>query len=137
MSPPISPLADRRILLVEDEYLIAIEVKRWLQNAGAQVIGPVPSVERALDLIEAGALDAAILDVNLGNGETAYPIADELGALGVPYLFATGDVKLGESSVYRHRPRLEKPFVQAELVRVVADLLKEARLPANRNLHPR
>ena len=130
-------LADQRILLVEDEYLIAIEVKRWLQNAGARVIGPVPSVERALDLIAADAPDAAILDVNLGNGETAYPIADELGALGVPYLFATGDVKLGESSVYRHRPRLEKPFVQVELVRAVAGLLSEVRRPMKRSLNPR
>jgi len=115
-------LAGRRILVVEDEYLIATELKRWLVAAGATVIGPVPSVDRALGLIEDHAPEAAILDVNLGDGDTVYPVADKLGALSIPYLFATGDLKVADASVYRHRPRLEKPFVEAELVRAVVAL---------------
>ena len=117
------PLAGRRVLVVEDEYLIASQMKRWLLAAGCEVLGPVPSVDQALDLIEDDHLDAAVLDVNLGDGDTAYPVADKLGVLGVPYLFATGDMKLADASVYSHRPRLEKPFVASELVLALRRIL--------------
>lgn len=123
MPDAAQPLEGRRILIVEDEYLIAMEVKRWLLAAGAKVVGPVPSVERALDLIGDDGLDAAVLDVNLGNGDTVYPVADKLDAFGVPYLFATGDVKISGADAYRQRPRLEKPFVEAELLRATSKLL--------------
>ena len=116
MSDITLTLTGRRILVVEDEYLIASQMKRWLLAAGSEVLGPVPNVDRALDLIEERRPDAAVLDVNLGDGDTAYSVADKLSVLGVPYLFATGDVKVADASVYRHRPRLEKPFVASELV---------------------
>ncbi|MEE7448667.1 response regulator [Methylobacterium radiotolerans] len=122
--PDTARLLDgRRILIVEDEYLIAMQVKRWLLAAGAEVVGPVPSVARALDLIENGDVDAAVLDVNLGNGDTVYPVADKLSALGVPYLFATGDVKFSGADTYRQRPRLEKPFSEAELLQAMGKLI--------------
>jgi len=127
MSRADAPLSGRRVLVVEDEYLIASEVKRWLQAAGSEVLGPVPSVDRALDLIAEGHPDVAVLDVNLGAGDDAYPIADRLGALGVPYLFATGDVRLTETSIYRDRPRLEKPFLARDLVRALTAILAESR----------
>ncbi|KTS10769.1 hypothetical protein SB2_12160 [Methylobacterium radiotolerans] len=117
------PLDGRRILIVEDEYLIAMQVKRWLLAAGAEVVGPVPSVEQALDLIEEGGLDAAVLDVNLGNGRTVYPVADKLSALGVPYLFATGDVKISGAAADRQCPQLGKPFVEAELLQALGKLI--------------
>ncbi|SDN53628.1 CheY chemotaxis protein or a CheY-like REC (receiver) domain [Methylobacterium phyllostachyos] len=120
---PDTPLTGRHILVVEDEYLIASEVKRWLLTAGAIVVGPVPSVDGALDLIADHRPDAAVLDVNLGDRDTAYPIADKLGILGVPYLFATGDLHLADASVYGHRPWIEKPFVESELVRVLTKLI--------------
>ncbi|MGX9983706.1 response regulator [Methylobacterium fujisawaense] len=122
MSNAARPLSHRRILVVEDEYLIAMDVKRWLMAAGATVVGPVPSVERALGLIEEGYIDAAVLDINLGERGTSFPIADRLSALGVPYLFATGDVQVSLGSLYGGQPRLEKPFVEAELVQAVAKL---------------
>lgn len=122
--PDAAPsLAGRRILVVEDEYLIASEVKRWLLAAGSEVLGPVPSVDQALDLIEDDRPDAAVLDVNLGDGDTVYPVADKLSGLGVPFLFATGDVRQADTSVYRHRRRLEKPFLQKELVRALVELV--------------
>ncbi|MEE7493703.1 response regulator [Methylobacterium oryzae CBMB20] len=122
--PDTARLLDgRRILIVEDEYLIAMQVKRWLLAAGAEVVGPVPSVARALDLIENGDVDAAVLDVNLGNGDTVYPVADKLSALGVPYLCATGDVKFSGADTYRQRPRLEKPFSEAELLQAMGKLI--------------
>ena len=123
MPDAAQPLDGRRILIVEDEYLIAMEMKRWLLAAGAEVVGPVPSVKRALDLIENDGIDAAVLDVNLGNGATVYPVADKLSALGVPYLFATGDVKISAADAYRQQPRLEKPFVEAELLRATGKLI--------------
>lgn len=116
------PLAGRRILVVEDEYLIAVEVKRWLQAAGAEVIGPVPSVAQALDLIEDDNLSAALLDINLGDGDRVYPVADRLDAAGVPYLFATGDVRVSDAA-YRDRPRLEKPYLEDEVVRSLTKLI--------------
>jgi CheY-like chemotaxis protein len=127
MSDHAHPLAGCRILVVEDEYLIAIELKRWLQGAGAEVVGPTPGVDQALDLIEDHQPDAAVLDVNLGDGDNVYPVADKLCVLGVPYLFATGDVKLADASVYRHRPPLEKPFTEAELVRSLTNLVRPSR----------
>ncbi|XYD12106.1 response regulator (plasmid) [Methylobacterium sp. NMS12] len=124
MREPAPPLVGRRVLVVEDEYLIAMEVKRWLLAAGADVVGPVPSVVQALDLIEdQGTLDAAVLDVNLGGGDMVFPVADALRALGVPYLFATGEATLAQAGAHREQRRLYKPFVETELVRAIAALL--------------
>jgi DNA-binding response OmpR family regulator len=116
-------LAGFRILVVEDEYLIATELKRWLQEAGVEVLGPVPSVEQALDLIEDERLDAAVLDINLGDGDTSFPIADRLEVLKVPYLFATGEVRTARASGYNASPRLEKPCSRADLLRILGDLI--------------
>jgi CheY-like chemotaxis protein len=124
MSIAAGPLAGRRILLVEDEYLIAMEMERWLSDAGVEVVGPVPSVDQALDLIEdEGPLDGAILDVNLGDGERVFPVADRLEALGVPYLFATGDVRILKDPEYESHPRLEKPILSPELLAAAERLL--------------
>jgi len=83
-------LKNRRILVVEDEYMLADELGTELTDAGALVLGPVASVEKAMDLIEAGnVFDGAILDVNLA-GELVYPVADLLTERGIPFVFATG-----------------------------------------------
>ena len=125
MSNVQEPLLGRRILLVEDEYVIAMEMERWLRGAGAEVIGPVSNVEHALDCIEAeaGTIDGAVLDVNLGHGERVYPVADRLDALGVPYLFATGDVRIGSEAAYLSHVRLEKPILSLELLKAVEALV--------------
>lgn len=117
------PLAGRRILVVEDEYLIANEVKAWLKSAGCEVAGPVPRAEQALDLIENQRPDAAVLDFNPGEGATTYPVADRLSLLGVPYLFATGDVRVLRRNGCSGRPLLEKPYVKAQLLHTLADLI--------------
>lgn len=83
-------LTGRRVLLVEDDYFIAVDLKTWFEAGGAEVLGPVPSVDAALALIAgADAIDAAVLDINLQD-ELVYPVADALRARGVPFLFATG-----------------------------------------------
>lgn len=114
-------LSGRRILVVEDEYLIAMELKRWLREAGVEVIGPVPSVEQALDLIEDYRPDAAVLDINLGDGDTSYPVADRLDVLKVPYLFATAETQ--KASGYNDQARLEKPCSKADLLRTLGELV--------------
>lgn len=79
-----------RVLVVEDDYMIAQDMRGSLEKAGAIVVGPVATVGRALQLVDREpALDAAILDVNLG-GEKSFPVAEVLEARSVPFLFATG-----------------------------------------------
>jgi CheY-like chemotaxis protein len=125
MSGATGPLVGRRILVVEDEFLIAEAIEEWLSRAGAEVVGPVPSVKQALEIIEArvNGLDAAVLDVNLGKGATVYPVADRLNELGVSYLFATGDVRIIDDPTHRERPRLDKPITRAQLLGSVEKLL--------------
>ena len=85
-----SALRDRRILVVEDEYLIAMTLADALQNAGSIVVGPVPSVDGAIEKIESEPLiDAAVLDVNLG-GALVYAVADMLLARKIPFVFTSG-----------------------------------------------
>ena len=83
----------KRVLVVEDEIAVAMLVEDELRGAGAEVLGPVPTVGDALRLVEAAAADggisAAVLDINL-DGRHVAPVADKLAALGVPFLFATG-----------------------------------------------
>lgn len=99
----------QRILVVEDEYFIADDLCRALQRQGAEVVGPVPDLAAGLALAQGEHLDAAVLDVNLG-GDMSYPIADVLGARGVPYLFTTGYDDWALTSDYRGICRIEKPF---------------------------
>jgi FixJ family two-component response regulator len=119
-------LRGRTILLVEDEYMIAVDMADLLQNAGARVLGPVASADDAIDLIDDHLhdLDAAVLDVNLGPGKTAYPIADRLAEVGVPYVFATGDVQVLRSAT---GPVLEKPVLEADLLKAVLRLMPAER----------
>ena len=85
----MSPLADLRILVVEDEVFIAWEIEQRLQRLGCEVVGPVGHLERALELARTTALDGALLDVNIKGG-VVYPVAEELLARKVPVVFSTG-----------------------------------------------
>lgn len=80
--------AGKHILIVEDEYFIADDVRHSLESAGAVVVGPAPSVEAGMSLIDQYTLDGAILDIRL-EGETVFPIADRLQQLKIPFVFAT------------------------------------------------
>lgn len=120
----VQPLRDRRILAVEDEYYLAMDLERELTGVGAAVIGPAPSVEQALTLIDAEpAIDAAVLDINLG-GELAYPVADALRARGIPFLFATGYSDRDLCIRYPNVPRCEKPFEFRHLEQALAKVLR-------------
>jgi CheY-like chemotaxis protein len=83
-------LRDCRILVVEDEFLIAMNLSHDLEAAGSVVLGPVPSVDKAIKKIESEPnIDAAVADVNLG-GVLAYAVADMLLARKIPFVFTSG-----------------------------------------------
>ena len=106
----ISALRDRRILIVEDEYLVAMSLRDALESLGSVVVGPVPSVEKAIKTIEAGPeIDAAIVDVNLG-GVMAYPVADLLLARNIPFVFTTGYEKNTLRARYPEIRICHKPY---------------------------
>jgi CheY-like chemotaxis protein len=111
-SEPAAPAAlrHRRVLVVEDEYVMAQDLRQELEDAGAVVLGPVPTVADALDLLAYEAEpDAALLDVSLG-GEMVFPVADVLRERGVPFMFATGYDQWSLPQAYTDVPRCEKPF---------------------------
>lgn len=105
-----SNFAGRCVLIVEDEYLIATSLAEELADEGALILGPAPSVQRALALIaDAGHLDLAVLDVNL-RGEDVYPVADVLSARGIPFVLVTGYDRHAIPAQYRQGTVLEKPI---------------------------
>lgn len=108
----MSVLAGKRILVVEDEFIVAAMVEDELIELGAVVVGPVCKIEDRLSLAKREALDAAILDVNI-NGERSSAIADALAARGIPFVFATGYGGIGlERST---APILDKPYTAEKL----------------------
>jgi CheY-like chemotaxis protein len=119
----IERLAGRRILVVEDDYLVGLILVDLLEDAGAKVLGPIGSVEEAITFLEDGgeAFDSAVLDVNL-HGRKSYPIADALTARSVGFVFATGYGGGALEDRFQRHPRCEKPFDHGALVSALADL---------------
>jgi PAS domain S-box-containing protein len=115
-------LAGARLLVVEDEPLVALEIEAELTDAGAVVVGPVGSVEAAARLIEEEPLDAALLDANLA-GKPVDALAAALAARGVPFAFASGYGPSGLPEGFRDRPLIGKPFGAEALVALVRGLL--------------
>ena len=100
----------KRILIVEDEPLIAMMLEDFLDVLDREVAGSADSVQAALALIDAGGIDAAILDVNLRGGEKSAPVADRLAERGIPFVFATGGSADSDLGRHADRPKLNKPF---------------------------
>ena len=118
-------LTGKRVLVVEDEAPVSMLVEDELRAAGAEVVGPAPSVDDALRLVEAaaadGGLSAAVLDINLA-GQHVTPVADRLAALGVSFLFATGYGENRDAGGHDAAPVVGKPFDRERLVAAVAAL---------------
>ena len=117
-----SGLSGRRVLVVEDEVMVAWMLEDMLADLGCEVVGPAARVDQALAMIEAEAVDAVVLDVNL-NEEKSYPVADALAARGVPFVFSTGYNKNNLHTGYLGFPMLQKPFDRAQLGGVLAELM--------------
>jgi len=111
----------RRILVVEDEALVAMLVEDALVEAGYEVIGPARSVAQAMKLLEGETPAAAVLDLNLA-GETSTPVADALARRGVPFVVATGYGVAGVPAAHRAAPVLPKPYDPADLTATIARL---------------
>jgi CheY-like chemotaxis protein len=119
-------LRDRRILVVEDEYLVAMSLAEALQDAGSIVLGPVPSVDKAIETIESEPqIDGAVVDVNLG-GLLAYPVADLLIARKIPFVFTSGY----EDNLLRDRYSQVKNCAKPYLFTAMEDALVEAMSPS-------
>lgn len=119
--PDTAPsLAGRTILIVEDEYLIAIDLALRLGDLGAEIVGPAGTVAEALALVErvADTLDGAVLDVNLRD-ERVYPVADALAARGVRFVFASGYDAALMPPAYADVPRSGKPIDVSLIARLL------------------
>lgn len=116
------PMAGKRILVVEDEVIVAMLLEDILADAGATVVGPAARVARALELLEAEPVDAALLDLNLA-GEVTTPVAEELKRRGVPFAFATGYGAAGLPEGFSGQAVLPKPFQEHDIHRVMEQVL--------------
>ena len=112
-----------RVLVVEDEYLVAILIEEILESAGCIVAGPIPRLAEALDAAHHENCDAAVLDVNLA-GERIDPVANALCERNVPFLFVTGYGASALPGEYTERPLIHKPFRMADLLSAVSRLMK-------------
>jgi CheY-like chemotaxis protein len=122
MSEPL--LRNYRILVVEDEFLLADELQAELEDAGATVIGPVGALDRAIALIKAEPqIDGASLDASLG-GEMVFPAADLLMQRGVAIVFTTGYDASIIPSRFSAVPRCEKPVDLRKVIQAIGQALQ-------------
>jgi len=115
----------RRILVVEDNVLVATLFAEIFESVGWQVVGPVAHLATALDAAASEGFDAAVLDVNLGH-QTVYPVVAVLDARRVPFVFVTSYGREALPPLFCGRPHLSKPFAPAELIGTVARLTAPA-----------
>jgi DNA-binding NtrC family response regulator len=117
-SKSAKPLAGQRILVAEDEGLIALELERILQDFGCEIVGPLASVDAVLENAARGGFDGALLDVNL-RGRQIFEILPELNKLGLKLILTSGynDATLFPAA-FRATPRIAKPFDKNDLLRI-------------------
>jgi CheY-like chemotaxis protein len=115
-------LSNRRVLVVEDEMMIAMLIEDMLEEFGCTLVGPATTVPRALELIAKENVEIAVLDLNL-DGQDTYAIADALRQKNVPFIFATGYGSTGLRQEYGNRPVLQKPFQAQALENALAGAL--------------
>lgn len=108
----------KRILIVEDELLVALHLEDMLINLGHQVIGPCTRIRDAMESAHAG-IDFAILDINLA-GTPSFPVADILRQRGIPFAFASGYGAAGLVDRFRSETILRKPYDLHEVRRALA-----------------
>ena len=109
-----------RILVVEDTVIVAVELERMLREAGCRVVGPLNTLEQALQAADREDLQGALLDLNL-HGRSSLPAADALMERGVPVVLVTGYSVRSLPEKYRSLLHLEKPFTRAEFMRAIAE----------------
>jgi CheY-like chemotaxis protein len=121
---PSGSLAGRRILVVEDEPVVAMALEDMLIHLGCVVVGPALRLQKAIELATLERLDGAILDINLSD-ERSFPVAAILSGRAVPLLFATGYGEQGLEAPFQNARVLAKPYSLASLESSLCDILKE------------
>lgn len=118
---PGNDLKGVRVLVVEDQMIVAMQIEDMLQAAGCQVVGPVGTLQAAIAMAREEPLDAAVLDINL-DGDKVYPAAEELHSRGIPFILATGYGEQALPEKWRQRPRLSKPFRREQLEQLLSSV---------------
>src|SRR5215472_8264091 len=118
--------AGRRVLIVEDEAMIAGLIESILRKGGWSVVGPVATLERALETIERERLDAALLDVRI-NGRDVYAVADVLMGRGIPFVFVSGFARKQMPPGYRDCAHIAKPFTPQAILALLDDVVGRGR----------
>ncbi|MBA2934173.1 response regulator [Sphingomonas sp. CGMCC 1.13654] len=124
MHSPVTdkPLLGCRILIVEDNFLLAETVADVLENAGARIVGPFLDMVEALErLTELTAIDGAILDIGLGDQES-YPLAEALQTTNIPFMFLTGLEREDLPKQFARTPHMLKPFSEERLIRSLIEI---------------
>jgi DNA-binding NtrC family response regulator len=112
-------LSGMKILVVEDEPLLALASADLLADSGCTVAGPVSSVRQGMQLIEQETIDGAMLDINL-RGEMVFPLADALAERSIPFVYVTGYGKLLRACNHG-RPVLQKPYSNQQLLKIIEE----------------
>jgi two-component SAPR family response regulator len=120
------PLQGRKILILEDEAPIALNLAAAVSQAGGTVVGPVSSVAASFGLMADHTLDGALLDIRL-RGETSFPLADVLSVLGIPFVFVSGLSSALMPYTHRDRPLFDKPYNDRDVISALVGLVREAR----------
>jgi len=115
-------LAAKRVLIVEDDVLIALHLEDLLIALGHEVVGQATRIDMAMELARESEIDFAVLDINVA-GTKSFPVADILSQRGIPFAFATGYGAEGLMDGYRDFPTLRKPYAQEDLERTIAQVL--------------
>ena len=119
-----SPMKGLRILVVEDQAPIALQLEDMLIESDCEVVGPASRVGQALDLLNEQPVDAAVLDLNIA-GELVYPVADALDARRLPYIFSTGYSPSDLAAPYQCRRVLQKPFSRRVFIKAMRETLQQ------------
>jgi len=116
-------LDGRRILVVEDESLVAMLLETILEDMGCIPVGPISNVDEALTVLAGETnLDAALLDVNVA-GKQVFPVAEALKARGIPFVFSTGYGEGGLPDEWRGQKTIQKPFTEATVQDALAQII--------------
>jgi len=117
-------LQGKRILVLEDDFYLATDEKALLERAGARVVGPFGIACKERDILSAGEIDGAVVDINLGKGPS-FDLSRVLGEQGIPFVFVPGYDEAAIPDELSPVPRLEKPVRERELISTLAKIIAE------------
>lgn len=118
------PESTLTVLIAEDNLIPALEIEDIVRELGCEVVGPVGKLSEVMKLIETTQFDAALLDVELKNGEKVYPAADLLRSRGIPFAFFTAYDREVLGPKYANEILVEKPFLRADLEKCLMEWVR-------------